>query len=91
VGQFWTLVNSLLTLGSKTFVERLLLRFAPKVSAVLISANRYRDVYQTLSRAVARAKFCPIHVQGFHGPLAGDFDRIAKQCAVTDWVVSAAL
>jgi molybdopterin-guanine dinucleotide biosynthesis protein A len=70
VGQFWTLVNSLLTLGSKTFVERLLLRFAPKVSAVLISANRYRDRYQQLA-APWHAQVLPDTNAGFHGPLAG--------------------
>jgi molybdopterin-guanine dinucleotide biosynthesis protein A len=84
VGQFWTLVNSLLTLGSKTFVERLLLRFAPKVSAVLISANRYRDRYQQLA-APWHAKVLQDDVQGFHGPLAGVLTGLNN--ARTDWVL----
>jgi molybdopterin-guanine dinucleotide biosynthesis protein A len=87
VGQFWTLVNSLLTLGSKTFVERLLLRFAPKVSAVLISANRYRDRYQRLPRRGTR-KFCPIQMQDFTGLWRG-FDGL--QHMRNGLVVSAAL
>jgi molybdopterin-guanine dinucleotide biosynthesis protein A len=74
----------LLRLGSKTFVERLLLRFAPKVSAVLISANRYRDRYQQLA-APWHAKVLQDDVQGFHGPLAGILTGLKN--ARTDWVL----
>ena len=74
----------LLRLGSKTFVERLLLCFAPKVSAVLISANRYRDRYQQLA-APWHAQVLPDTQQGFHGPLAGVLTGL--QHAQTDWLL----
>ncbi len=74
----------LLRLGSKTFVERLLERFAPKVSAVLISANRHLDVYQTLA-APWHAQVLPDTQQGFHGPLTGVLTGL--QHAQTDWLL----
>jgi molybdopterin-guanine dinucleotide biosynthesis protein A len=80
--------KGLLTVDGKTFVERLLLCFAPKVSAVLISANRYRDRYQTISRAVARASSAR-HAARISRAIGRCFDRVAA-CA-DGLVVSAAL
>jgi molybdopterin-guanine dinucleotide biosynthesis protein A len=62
--------KGLLTVDGKTFVERLLLCFAPKVSAVLISANRYFDATKQLPRRGTR-KFCPIQMQDFTGHWRG--------------------
>ncbi len=76
--------KGLLTVDGKTFVERLLLRFAPKVSEVLISANRYLDRYQQLA-APWHAKVLQDDVQGFHGPLAGILTGLKH--AHTDWVL----
>ena len=76
--------KGLLTVDGKTFVERLLERFAPKVSAVLISANRHLDVYQTLA-APWHAQVLPDTQQGFHGPLAGVLTGL--QHAQTDWLL----
>lgn len=76
--------KGLLTVDGKTFVERLLLRFALKVSAVLISANRHLDVYQTLA-APWQAQVLPDAQQGFHGPLAGVLTGL--QHAQTDWLL----
>jgi molybdopterin-guanine dinucleotide biosynthesis protein A len=80
--------KGLLTVDGKTFVERLLLRFAPKVSAVLISANRHLDVYQTIA-APWHAQVLPDTNAGFHGPLAGILTGIAAHS--NGLVVSAAL
>jgi molybdopterin-guanine dinucleotide biosynthesis protein A len=76
--------KGLLTVDGKTFVERLLERFAPKVSAVLISANRHLDVYQTLA-APWHAQVLPDTNAGFHGPLAGILTGL--QHTVTDWLL----
>jgi molybdopterin-guanine dinucleotide biosynthesis protein A len=76
--------KGLLTVDGKTFVERLLLRFAPKVSEVLISANRYLDRYQQLA-APWHAKVLQDDVQGFHGPLSGILTGLKN--ARTDWVL----
>ena len=76
--------KGLLTVDGKTFVERLLLCFAPKVSAVLISANRHFDDYQTIA-APWHAQVLPDTNAGFHGPLAGILTGL--QHTVTDWLL----
>lgn len=76
--------KGLLTLNGKTFIERLLTRFAPHTCEVLISANRHLDRYQPLV-APWHATVLPDDVQGFHGPLVGVLTGLKN--ARTDWVL----
>jgi molybdenum cofactor guanylyltransferase len=77
--------KGLLTVDGKTFVERLLLNvLRRKVSAVLISANRHFDDYQTIA-APWHAQVLPDTNAGFHGPLAGILTGL--QHTVTDWLL----
>lgn len=76
--------KGLLTLHGKTFVARLLERFAPLARAVLISANRHLDVYQGIA-APWHATVLPDTNHGFHGPLAGILTGLQR--AQTDWVL----